>query len=146
MENIFGIPMSSIMNVLLVVFGLCLLVGAYILIRNRVIFRMGVRNIPRRPAQTILIVIGLMLSTMIIAAALATGDTLNHSIRADVYKYFGDVDQQIVRGGEDADTIDMEQSTVAQADGSIPLSLLDDLRAGTADVDAIDGYMAIVAE
>ena len=100
MENIFGIPMTSIMNVLLVALGLCLLVGAYVLIRNRVIFRMGVRNIPRRPAQTVLIIIGLMLSTLIVAAALTTGDTLNHSIRSDVYKFLGQTDQMIVRGGE----------------------------------------------
>ncbi len=149
MENIFGIPMTSIMNVLLVIFGLCLLVGAWILLRNRVIFRMGVRNIPRRPAQTVLIIVGLMLSTLIIAAALTTGDTLNHSIRADVYNYLGQTDQLIVRGGEeagDAADMDMEQGAVPEAGGMVSMSLLEDLRAETADVDAIDGFMGVVAE
>jgi putative ABC transport system permease protein len=149
MENIFGIPMTSIMNVLLVIFGICLLAGAYILIRNRVIFRMGVRNIPRRPAQTILIVIGLMLSTLIIAAALTTGDTLNHSIRADVYNYLGHTDQIIVRGGEDAaDAMEMDPFAGAgpEAGGTVSVALLEELRAETADVDAIDGFMGVVAE
>ncbi|TVR75976.1 MAG: FtsX-like permease family protein [Sphaerobacteraceae bacterium] len=146
MENIFGIPMTSIMNVLLVIFGLCLLVGAWILLRNRVIFRMGVRNIPRRPAQTVLIIVGLMLSTLIVAAALTTGDTLNHSIRADVYNYLGHTDQIIVHSSEEAvEATDMEQA-VPEGGGTVPTSLLEELRAETADVGAIDGFMGVVAE
>jgi putative ABC transport system permease protein len=137
--------------VLLVMFGLCLLIGAYILLRNRVIFRMGVRNIPRRPAQTVLIVIGLMLSTMIVAAALATGDTLNHSIRADVYKYLGYTDQLIVRGGDGAgDVMDMDMDAAAaagpEAGTTVSISLLEKLREETADVDAIDGYLGLISE
>ena len=48
---------------------------AYVALRNRIMFMMGLRNIPRRRAQTMLIVIGLMLSTLIISAAFTTGDT-----------------------------------------------------------------------
>lgn len=149
MENIFGIPMTSIMNVLLVMFGLCLLTGAYVLVRNRVIFRMGVRNIPRRPAQTVLIIVGLMLSTLIIAAALATGDTLNHSIRSDVYTYLGHTDELIVRGGEesgDAMATGEPEAAAPEAGATIPLSLLEELRAETADVEAIDGFMGVIGE
>ena len=72
------------MLVLLVLFGLVALVTLAVLIRNPVVFKLGVRNIPRRPSQTILIVIGLMLSTLIIAAAFTTGDTLSSSIRGEV--------------------------------------------------------------
>jgi putative ABC transport system permease protein len=153
MENIFGIPMTSIMNVLLVMFGLCLAIGAYILIRNRVIFRMGVRNIPRRPAQTVLIIVGLMLSTLIIAAALTTGDTLNHSIRSDVYNYLGQTDQLIVRGGDGESTataaggeMDPAAAAMPEPGSMVPMSLLDDLRAETGDTEAIDGFMGVVAE
>jgi putative ABC transport system permease protein len=104
MENIFGTPVTSIMMVLLVVFGLCMLTAIWIGIRHRVVFRMGMRNIPRRPAQTILIIVGLMLSTLIIAAAFTTGDTLNNSIRSQVYDILGPVDQIVVLStGEDAD-------------------------------------------
>jgi hypothetical protein len=140
--------MTSIMNGLLVVFALCLAIGAYILIRNRVIFRMGVRNIPRRPAQTVLIIIGLMLSTLIIAAALTTGDTLNHSIRSDVYKYLGHTDQMIVLGGGDeVEVMGGDGGVVTPEPGAtVPMTLLDDLRAETAGGDAIDGFMGVVAE
>ena len=51
--------------------------------RNRVFFRLGVRN-ARAPAAAAaaLIVVGLMLGTAIIAAALATGDTMTQTIRS----------------------------------------------------------------
>src|SRR5579884_744819 len=96
MEKLFGIPMSSIMDVLLIIFALCLGVGAWIFLRNRVVFKLGVRNVPRRPAQTTLIVIGLMLSTLIIAAALTTGDTLNNSLSSAVYDVAGHVDEVVI--------------------------------------------------
>ncbi len=43
-------------------------VGALAL-RNRVFFKLGVRNVGRRRARTALIVVGLMLGTTIIASA-----------------------------------------------------------------------------
>ena len=78
-NEIFGIPMSGIMIVLLALLAICLLSVAWVAWRRPVIFKLGVRNIPRRKAQTILIVVGLMLSTLIISAALGTGDTLHYS-------------------------------------------------------------------
>ena len=49
-------------------------------------FLIGVRNIPRRRAQTVLIIIGLMLSTLIITAAFSIGDTVNYSITNQVLR------------------------------------------------------------
>ena len=77
MNDVFGIPMSGIMVTLLITLALCLLWVAWIRWRRPVIFKLGTRNISRRKAQTVLIVVGLMLSTLIIAAALGTGDTVN---------------------------------------------------------------------
>jgi uncharacterized iron-regulated membrane protein len=51
MDNIFGISVMSILYVLLVILGICLLSVGYIAWRNRVIFKMAVRNIPRRKTQ-----------------------------------------------------------------------------------------------
>ncbi len=145
MDSIFGIPMTSIMTTLLIVFGICLAAGAYILIRNRVIFRMGVRNIPRRPAQTVLIVLGLMLSTLIIAAALTTGDTMKHSFRSEAYTYLGHVDQTIVVAGEEATAgTAAGPGEISETGTSLPQTLLADLRAAVAEVEAIDGVMGVV--
>jgi putative ABC transport system permease protein len=96
MSEIFGVPMSSIMMVLLVLLGLCLLSVAWVAWRRPVIFKLGVRNIPRRKAQTILIVVGLMLSTLIIAAALGTGDTIAYSATAETYNTLGAADELVV--------------------------------------------------
>src|SRR5919106_1039482 len=59
MNEIFGIPMSTIMIVLLVLLSLCLLSVAWVAWRRPVIFKLGVRNIPRRQAESTLIVVGL---------------------------------------------------------------------------------------
>nr|MDQ3044920.1 hypothetical protein [Chloroflexota bacterium] len=102
MNSIFGVPMNNILVVLLALLGLCLLSVAWIAWRRPVIFKLGMRAIPRRKAQTTLIVLGLMLSTMLISAALGVGDTLDHSFTADVYDTLGQVDELIVvtQGGE----------------------------------------------
>ena len=96
MDEIFTVPIDTIMAVLLVLLGVCLLSVVWVAWRRPVIFKLGVRNIPRRRAQTTLIVVGLMLSTMIIAAALGTGETINHSSTAATYDSLGHVDELVV--------------------------------------------------
>src|SRR5438093_7126300 len=100
MSEIFGVPMSSIMTVLVVLLILCLLSVAWVALRRPVIFKLGIRNIPRRKAQTILIVVGLMLSTLIIAAALGTGDTIAYSATLETYDTLGHADELVVYSRE----------------------------------------------
>ncbi len=141
MEKIFGIPMTSIMFALLAAFGLCLGVGAWILLRHRIIFRMGLRNVPRRPAQTVLIIIGLMLSTLIIAAALTTGDTLNSSIKSQVFNLLGHTDEMVViSSGESTRTAGPQPGV------TIPEQVGVDLQARLAGNPEIDGVMPVLAE
>ncbi len=133
MNELFGIPISGILTFLVAVLGLCLLSVAWVAWRRPVIFKLGVRNIPRRRAQTTLILIGLMLSTLIISAALGTGDTLHHSLTKDSYDTLGQVDQLVVPSGEhEAANID----TITKfGDGA--LSVVDNALAGNLDVDGI---------
>ena len=67
MEEIFGVDTDRIM--IGVVIGFLLIVGGIgvLALLNRIVLKIGIRNIPRRPAQTALIVVGLMLSTLIIS-------------------------------------------------------------------------------
>ena len=100
MEEFFGIiSMDDLAKLLLAIVGLILLVLFVIGWRNRVMMRLGLRNIPRRRAQTVLIVFGLMLSTLIVAAAFGTGDTMTHSFRSLALDDLGEVDEVINRGG-----------------------------------------------
>ncbi len=96
MEKLFGLSMNVIMVVLLAIVVPVLAAVALMAWRNRVMLKLGLRNIPRRRAQTALIVIGIMLSTVIMAAAFGTGDTINFSIRNEAIKLLGPIDEIIV--------------------------------------------------
>ncbi len=64
-------------------------------LRNPIIGKLGVRNIPRRPTQSTLIVLGLTLGTTIIVAALSLGDTLDNTIRRQTVDAYGQIDQVV---------------------------------------------------
>src|SRR5215216_5738187 len=96
MDTIFGLPLSGLMVGLLIALGVCLAMVVWVAWRRPVIFKLGIRNIPRRKAQTILIVVGLMLSTLIISAALGTGDTVDYSATVATYKSLGHADELVV--------------------------------------------------
>src|SRR5687768_841452 len=85
MDSLFGISMTTIMWTLVLIFGMCVASVGGIWMGNRIMFRMGLRNIPRRGTQTGLVVVGLMLSTLIITAAFSTGDSLDYSITSSAY-------------------------------------------------------------
>jgi putative ABC transport system permease protein len=110
MEEFFGlIAMDDLAIILLVAVGLVLLALFVIGWRNRVMMRLGLRNIPRRRAQTALIVFGLMLSTLIIAAAFGTGDTMTYSFRSLALDDLGEVDELVnTKGGASFVTFEME--------------------------------------
>ena len=96
MEDLFGVKMDWIMYVLLAVFLPSLAVIVVMALRNRVMLKMGLRNIPRRKAQTALIVAGIMISTLIMAASFGTGDTLTFSIKKAVVDGLGTIDEFVL--------------------------------------------------
>src|SRR5690349_21423738 len=133
MDKIFGLPMSGVLVVLVVMLSLSLLTVAWVAWRRPVIFKLGIRNIPRRRAQTTLIVVGLMLSTLIISAALGTGDTLDYSMTKDVYSNYGNVDTLVVQSDQvDAPAIDRTTKIDESA-----LAIVDSALAGNKHVDGI---------
>src|SRR3970040_1553663 len=95
MDALFGIPMNTVMLALVGALGVCLASVGYVVVRNRIMFFIGLRNIPRRMAQTTLIVIGLMLSTLIISAAFTTGDTVDYSITNQAFRLLGHIDETV---------------------------------------------------
>ncbi len=102
MQELFGAPMSVIAAVLGAMFLVAALVVLWIFIRNPILVRIGVRNVPRRRAQTVLIVLGLMLATAIIASAFTTGDSVSYSITKNATGTLRNLDQ-LVRVDSDAD-------------------------------------------
>jgi ABC-type lipoprotein release transport system permease subunit len=107
-----------------------LLFVLFISLRNPIIGKMGVRNIPRRPAQTVLIVSGLTLSTVIIISALSIGDTLDYSVQRHAVDAYGEIDQIIAPplitllaslGGSDEE-VTTEELNAAAAEAGLDLS------------------------
>lgn len=103
MEELFGLSTNIIMAALLAIFLAAMLVVLGLAFRNRIMLKLGLRPIPRRPGQSMLIVVGVMLSTVIMAAAFGTGDTISFSIRNDVLTSLAAIDEVIIsaRAGED---------------------------------------------
>lgn len=139
MDNIFGISIMSILYVLLVIVGLCLLSVGYIAWRNQVIFKMALRNVPRRKTQSILIMVGLMLATLIISAALTTGDTIDSFITKASYESLGEVDEVISFVGESDD-----RGTTSVNNEPIPAGIVDDLEGQFANDPDIQGFMPVL--
>ncbi|MCS7049999.1 MAG: FtsX-like permease family protein [Thermomicrobium sp.] len=110
-----------VLRVLGVAFVVVLLVTAGLWLWRPVLGRMALRNIPRRPVQTVLIVVGLMLSTLIFSASLTTGTTLQHSISGQVLRLTGPVDELVVRASGDA------RFAGPQPGVYLPLNVVDEL-------------------
>jgi putative ABC transport system permease protein len=141
MNALFGIPMNTIMLVLIGMLAVCLASVGYVVLRNRIMFFIGLRNIPRRVAQTTLIVVGLMLSTLIISAAFTTGDTVDYSITNQTVTLLGHVDEVVqFRSQQDGD------GASVGSDATIPQGMADQLRELLADDPNIDGVLPVVFE
>ncbi|MBI3966667.1 MAG: ABC transporter permease [Chloroflexi bacterium] len=130
MERLFGIPLPAIAVTLT---GLTATLAVLVLLlaaRHPILVKLGLRQIPRRRARSLLIVIGLALSTTIIAASLLTGDTLGLTVRSLVSGSLGAVDEVVVyyRRGTRPE-IDWR----ALADGRVPTLAGDDFPQAEAD-------------
>src|SRR6202140_5012867 len=97
MTSFFGVPPITVAAWMAGAVGAILLVLLLFAAVNRVLLRMALRNIPRRRAQSVLILFGLMLATLIITASLAVGDTLNYSLAAIQLRQTGGIDEAFTR-------------------------------------------------
>ncbi len=138
MEKLFGIPMDSIALVLVITFVIVMGFVAVLAWRNRIMLKLGIRNIPRRPAQTALIVFGLMLSTIITTAAFGTGDTIVYTIKSLAARGQGNTDEIVGKG-----TSAFGTSTTATYFQYSQFETLHDELAG---YDRVDGLLPVISE
>jgi putative ABC transport system permease protein len=104
MQELFGIPMGPLATVLAISLAIVVAAVTTLALRNRVFFKLGVRNVGRRRGRTALIVTGLMLGTTIIASALASGDTMSNTIRLSAVESLGSTDELISVRGANVET------------------------------------------
>src|SRR6266702_1847745 len=98
MQQLFRSPLDTLTSILAGV-TIIIIVGTTVLaLTQRIFFSIGVRNIPRRRLQMVLIVFALMLSTTLLSSTLATGDVINGTVQSVAVDNLGNVDE-IVEGG-----------------------------------------------
>ena len=136
MDKVFGIPIDQLLVQLLIIFGIGVAIIGVVALRNRVMLKMALRNIPRRGRQSALIVVGLMLATVPFSAALATGDTLTNSIRVLVVRHLGEVD--II--------VQSESPEVSGRSAYFDQSYLETVRQALADDPEVEGVAPLVSE
>jgi putative ABC transport system permease protein len=102
MEKLFGLPMATLTVVLPLVLGVVLAVVLGLALRKPVLLRLSSRYVARRKGRTSLIVLGLMLGTAMVMAALNTGDTMTYTIRYAELAALGNVDE-VISSQEESD-------------------------------------------
>jgi putative ABC transport system permease protein len=116
--KLFGMPVGTLAVVLSITFVVVLGVVAILALRNPVLVRLGVRNVRRRPARSALIVVGSMLGTAIIAAALSTGDSMSQTIRSSATASLGRADEVIAARGASEFDVGAISADAARATGA----------------------------
>ena len=137
MSELFGLSMNLIMAIMVAAFAVCALVFAWIFFSNRMMFRMGIRNIGRRRAQSSLVISGLMLATVIITAAFTTGDVIDYSATKVTYDNLQRTDLGLhhFRSGD-----------AAGGETYVPERVTDGLEAAFAADTDIEGFMPFLYE
>jgi putative ABC transport system permease protein len=145
-EELFGVPMQQLLWILLAVFGAAALILGLSALRNRVSFRMAARNLPRRRTQTILIVVGLMLATMLFSASFTTGDTLTNSLRLQSLENLGQVDVQVQADGSGASSQQQFGGTSSERAGYFDAKVADEVRDRLCDEKHVSGVAPAAIE
>ena len=139
MEELFGLPTIQLMWIVVAIVGVAAGVIAFIFFKRPILVRMGLRNIPRRRAQTVLVTMGLTLATIIVTIAFSTGDSLAVSIRNLALDGFERIDHLV----ESEVTTD---SSGRSDSAAVPQQVLVDLQAAFANDDRVDAVFGIRVE
>jgi len=95
MDALFGIPTARLTVALSLVTLLTLAGTAALAVRRRILLRLGARNLLRRPLRSVIIVVGLALSTVVIATAFSIGDAMTLTLRSLISGSLGQVDEVV---------------------------------------------------
>jgi putative ABC transport system permease protein len=144
MNKLFGIPMGGMEAALLAGLAVAFALVAALALRNRIFFRLGIRNARRRPGRSALIVVGLMLGTAIITASLATGDTMARTVRSSAVTALGQTDELVAARGATPDI----QAAVGAATGVryFPQADVTAVRRALAGSNLADGIAPAIVE
>ena len=83
----------------MIIVAVCSLPFLYVLVRRPVLRRLALRNVVRRPRETVLVILGSLLGTAIMTGSFVVGDTFTSSIRRGAFEQLGPVDEVVSVGG-----------------------------------------------
>ncbi len=132
MINLFGIPLDTLSQILLIVTLIILALVLVLALSNAIFFKIGARNISRRRTQMLLIVFALMLSTTLLTSVLATGNVITSTVQTVAVYNLGNVDESVEGGRGDL--------------GSFPDEIYYRLRRRTRNNPAITGVAGTLVE
>lgn len=138
MNNIFGADINDIALGVVIAVAVVMSVLVFFTLRRPLVVKMGLRNIPRRRAQTVLIVFGLTLATIIVTMAFVTGDTLAISVREAALDDQRRIDHRIEVGPE--------SSFAPDANPLVQQQVIDDLRSTYTEDPRVDGVFGALIE
>jgi putative ABC transport system permease protein len=142
-SKLFGIPVGGLAAALVLMLAVVLAAVGALALRNGVFLRLGVRNVGRRRGRSALIVVGLMLGTAIITAALATGDTMSHTIRSAAVSSLGQTDEVVAAKG-----VQTSLATASQATGAryFPATYARRIAGAASGSGLVDGVAPVIVE
>src|ERR1700675_1881049 len=79
--------------------ALCSLPFFDVVMRRPVLRRLTLRNVVRRPRETVLVILGSLLGTAIMTGSFVVGDTFTSSIRRGAFEQLGPVDEVVSVNG-----------------------------------------------
>jgi putative ABC transport system permease protein len=143
-NELFGIPIDTLLVIVAVGLAFAFATLAVLALHNRILMKLALRSASRRPGRSALIVVGLMLGTAIIAAALTTGDTMNHTVRATAVDSLGTTDETVAPKG----AVDDIPGALGAATGAgwISASTVDRVAAAVADSTLVDGVTGAIVD
>ncbi len=121
---------------LVILVGIALGIIAILVARRKTLAKMAVRNIVRKKRFTVIIVVGLLISTAMISGSLVVADTLDYIIKKDTYDSTGYVDEVV--------TVKDDVGELTFFNQSIASDLVADIEAGT--LSYIDGAAPAIRE
>src|SRR5947209_12084943 len=96
MDTLTGIPIPTLALVFAIFTSVVLLELIGLGALNWILFKMGLRNSMRRPGQSLLILCGLVLSTVLITASLGLSDSVANSVKANRLAEVGNLDEALI--------------------------------------------------
>lgn len=108
------------------------------MLRNRVISKLGIRNILRRKGYAAIVILGLMIGTGVISSSLVIGDTMDNMIETEILRSYHNTDEIITGKKPNGETDYFNISVFNQVENGFSSLYIDGLSP------AINDYVAVL--